>query len=289
MKKLDDLLQAYDHLPIPDDVDDFMEEAIQKGKLQYKRKTYRRAFKYAFATVFVAYLFILNTSPAFAKVLFKMPLIGDVSKILCVREYKEENDVQSLNVKVPVIENTGNKEMEDRVNAAISEHIDTTLKRVQKESSVVLETYRKQKSTSLTMKTNVSIDYHITVNKRNLLSFQIVTTYEANTSMQEHQIFNLDLKTGKELTLKELFGDSYKDIINTQIHKQIKERTQKDKNAFYFEGTEGFTGISDQQLFYIDDKNNVVIVFEKYEIAPGYMGKQEFKIPCSKLKYYSGD
>ena len=30
--------------------------------------------------------------------------------------------------------------------------------------------------------------------------------------------------------------------------------------------------------FYINEKGRIVIVFEKYEIAPGYMGTQEFEI-----------
>lgn len=289
MKKLDDLKQAYHQLPIPDDVDDFMEAAIQKGKLQSRRKTNVRALKFTFATVFIAYLFFLNTIPAFAKALFKIPLLGEVSKILCVREYREDNEVQSLHVKVPVIENTGNKAMEKRVNAEIEKHIDATVKQVQNESKEVLKNYRKQKDTSLTMKTIVSIDYQITTNKNNLLSFQIVTNYAVNTSIQEHQIFNLDLKTGKELTLKELFGNSYKEVINKNIKNQIKERQKKDKNAMYFEGTEGFTGIKDNQRFYIDNQNNVVIMFEKYEIAPGAMGIQEFKIRCDNLKKYIGE
>ena len=40
----------------------------------------------------------------------------------------------------------------------------------------------------------------------------------------------------------------------------------------------GFKTISDDTPFYINENGNPVIVFEKYEIAPGYMGYQEFEI-----------
>ena len=41
----------------------------------------------------------------------------------------------------------------------------------------------------------------------------------------------------------------------------------------------GFSGIENEyQNFYINSEGKVVIVFEKYEIAPGYMGTQEFVI-----------
>ena len=39
-----------------------------------------------------------------------------------------------------------------------------------------------------------------------------------------------------------------------------------------------FKTITDETPFYINESGNPVIVFAKYEIAPGYMGYQEFEI-----------
>ena len=149
-------------------------------------------------------------------------------------------------------------------------------------------TLKKEKVESLTAKTEVTIDYKITCNQKNLLSFQIMTNYQLNTSMQEYQTFNLDLSSGRDITLQDLFGKDYEDIINTSVRRQIKERTEQNENASYFDGAMGFQGIRKNQPYYIDSKGNVVIIFEKYSIAPGYMGTQEFKIPCSELHKYTG-
>ena len=46
-------------------------------------------------------------------------------------------------------------------------------------------------------------------------------------------------------------------------------------------GTEEFERIADDQSFYFDDKGDLVIVFEKYDVAPGYMGCPEFPIPTA--------
>lgn len=285
MSKLDDLKQAYDRIPVPDDFDEFMDAAIEKGKMQNRRKRHSRSLRLVFAAAVVMYLVVLNTSPAFAKAVFKVPIIREVSKILCVRDYREEDAVQSLHVKIPVIKNTGNTKMEKQVNAAISKYINATIKNIQKEHKELTENYKKDNKTAI-MKTSISIDYKITVNKGNLLSFQIITTYSANTSYQERQIYNLDLKTGNVITLENLFPNSYKKMIDSTIKKQIQAIQKKDKNALFFTGKDGFTGIKNNQNFYIDDHNNVVILFEKYEIAPGYMGKQEFKIPCKNIQKY---
>lgn len=286
MKKLDDFKNEYDHQFLPDDLDTFMESSIQKGK-RYTRKRYVHVWRCSLATFAIAYLFLLNTSPTFAKVLFNTPLIGNVSRILCLREYKDDSVVQTLHVKVPVVENTGNEKMEKKVNETINTYINNTVKQVQKDNKEALNNYKKQKT--IVMKSKVNIDYNITANKGNLLSFQIITTHQGNTSLEEYLTFNLNLVTGKELTLQELFGDSYKDIINTHIRSQIQEIKQRDKNIMFFEGNEGFTGITDDQAFYIDDQGNVVIVFEKYEISVGSAGPHLFKIPCDNLKTYTGD
>lgn len=36
--------------------------------------------------------------------------------------------------------------------------------------------------------------------------------------------------------------------------------------------------MTEDNKFYINEAGNLVIVFEKYEVAPGFMGQQEFEI-----------
>ena len=43
-------------------------------------------------------------------------------------------------------------------------------------------------------------------------------------------------------------------------------------------GIEGFTTVSKDTKFYLNEEGNPVIVFDEYEIAPGYMGMPEFEI-----------
>ena len=60
---------------------------------------------------------------------------------------------------------------------------------------------------------------------------------------------------------------------------EIDRRSQNPDNIYFLQGEGGFTSIADDQLFYLDAGGSPVVVFEKYEIAPGYMGVQEFTIP----------
>ena len=47
--------------------------------------------------------------------------------------------------------------------------------------------------------------------------------------------------------------------------------------------------IDSQHNFYWNEKGNLIIPFDKYEVAPGYMGSPEFTIDKSKLKEYIKD
>ena len=40
----------------------------------------------------------------------------------------------------------------------------------------------------------------------------------------------------------------------------------------------GFTTVDRNTTFYINEAGNPVVTFPKYEIAPGFMGVQEFEI-----------
>ena len=60
---------------------------------------------------------------------------------------------------------------------------------------------------------------------------------------------------------------------------QIADRLATDGDAAYFSPEEGgFTSINEDTPFYINKAGNPVIVFERYSIAPGFMGRQEFEL-----------
>lgn len=89
--------------------------------------------------------------------------------------------------------------------------------------------------------------------------------------------YNIDLGTGQDLALKDLFGTNfdYDSIINKEISRQINNNKE-----IYFEGDMGFQGISEDQDYYLQD-DALVVYFQQYEIAPYAVGIPEFVIPLS--------
>ena len=58
----------------------------------------------------------------------------------------------------------------------------------------------------------------------------------------------------------------------------MENMEEKEGIAFWSKSEGGFTGVTDKTVFYMNEKENPVIVFDKYEIAPGAYGKLEFEI-----------
>lgn len=93
--------------------------------------------------------------------------------------------------------------------------------------------------------------------------------------------YNIDLDTGKDITLKEWFGSNYKKIIADEVQKQIN--TWDDEKKFYlWEDLDLEDLINEDTQFYINDKDQVVVFFNKYELGAGAMGTPEFVIDVSK-------
>ena len=57
------------------------------------------------------------------------------------------------------------------------------------------------------------------------------------------------------------------------------EAANPEEQYFHDEMIPGFESIEEDQDFYINEAGNPVLIFEKYEIAPGYMGQPEFEVP----------
>ncbi|MCT4618320.1 MAG: DUF3298 and DUF4163 domain-containing protein [Marinisporobacter sp.] len=137
---------------------------------------------------------------------------------------------------------------------------------------------------------SVYVDFEEKKNEGELLS--IYTTYYEYTGgahgMYNDIAYNIDLKTGKILELKDLFKEDYdyEKVINEKIKEQIdrinkaSEENGSEDNYMYYEG---FEGIRKEHSFYLKD-NKLGIYFGLYEIAPYAAGIPTFEIPLSTFE-----
>ena len=280
--------KTYDSIEIPQELDYTVNKAIHKKDL-YKKNYVVILTKRAtatLATTFALFVVLLNTNESFARAMGDVPIIGSLAEVFTVREYREENDTDLIEAKIPAIKNTGNEDLEDRINYEISSKINEVLE----EARARAEEYKEAVlSTGGTMDdyipTKINVDYKITYQDDKIISFVITKSESSASAYQEQYFYNIDIQNGKELNLRDVLGEDYKKIVDEEVNKQIRERMEKNEENIYFTAEEGgFSGIENEyQDFYIDENKKATVVFQKYEIAPGYMGIRNFEIPNDVL------
>ncbi len=135
---------------------------------------------------------------------------------------------------------------------------------------------------------DVIVDYVVTYNTEDTLSLILMTSENWIAAYQENYYYNLDMSSGEYLTLRDMLGEDWIAICNESIDTQIENRLAADTERMlcywgYGEAVEDmyeakFTTVDEATTFYINEQGNPVVCFAKYEIAPGYMGVQEFEI-----------
>ncbi len=115
---------------------------------------------------------------------------------------------------------------------------------------------------------------------------QFFVTVNAGGSLDYSRWIVYDKNAGKVLSLADLFkdGSDYVGVISAEILEQMIYKNEHEDGGFFTEGDDAFTKISEDANFYIDSFDRLVIVFDEYEVAPGFMGSPEFFIPNRVLE-----
>lgn len=292
MSKLDKMKEQYDKIFIPEELDVRVRQEIMKSRKRqaeenstgqrHRARNVIRIMGASAAAVCIAFTAALNVSPVFAKEAAQLPVIGGMARILTFYSYETETDDIAVSVEIPTIdmieEDTGitvkgiNQEILDQCNR----YADDAIKRAEDYRTAFLETGGTPEEWA-EHKIKITIGYEIKQQGSDYLSFVVRGTESWTSAYHESRYYNLDLKTGKIVSLNDMLGDDYAELVNESIREQIRER-QNEGETFFTEEEGGFTGISEDARFYINDNNRPVIVFEKYEIAPGSSGEIEFEI-----------
>jgi Deacetylase PdaC/Protein of unknown function (DUF3298) len=185
----------------------------------------------------------------------------------------EITDYLKIHVKIPQISGLKNKGREESLNKEI---LDFT-------NSFLDENREASEENKPGFPYESRVDYKVT-NKEKILSLYIdYYQYSGGAhGITTRKTYNIDINTGEDVELKDLFkeGFDYKSYINKEIQDQINLNRE-----MYFPGKEGFTGIKDNQAFYIEN-GLLVIHFGYYEIAPYAGGMPQFKIPYNAIENY---
>lgn len=284
-KSLEQLKKEYTDIPMPAELDFVVKKAFkEKGVNLTKKSNSLKSASILAASVAAAIVILtvgVNTSPIFAESLSKVPVVGSIVKVLTLKLYTVNEDNFQANIKVPEIQGLENKELQSSLNEKYLEEN----KRLYEEFIKDIEDLKALGGGHM----GVDTGYQIKTDNDLILSIGRYFVNTAGSSSTTFQYDTIDKQKQTLITLPSLFkNESYIELISQNIKVQMLQQIKTEEGKVYWvEGgnsngilaSEFFEAIEQNQSFYITDSGKLVISFNKYDVAPGYMGTPEFEIP----------
>lgn len=286
-KRIADMKQAYDTYPVSEEALNRVRAGIEQAKQEKKGIKKNKIVRFgktagiSAAAAMAAITLLANSGEHIAKAMEQIPIIGAIARVVTFRNYSDINGNFEAYVDIPQIaeENTDNQPALEAINKSIEEYAQELIDMYEQN----LQTFNGEGHYAL------HSSYEVIRNDERYLSIRINSVVVMAGGNQFVKIFNVDKSTGKIMTLADLFeeDDDYVTIISDNIKTQMKEQMEKDESLVYFIYSEeepfGFDTITEDTNFYLNENNEPVIVFNEYEVAPGYMGVAEFTIPADVI------
>ena len=126
-------------------------------------------------------------------------------------------------------------------------------------------------------------NFEVRTNNARILAFDVYELNIAGSSDTKRSFYVIDKSARKLLTLKGMFKKNadYVSVLSKYIKTEMTRRNTKEGGMFWVgrDDLSPFKQIKPDQNFYINDAGNIVICFDKYEVAAGAQGTPEFVIP----------
>lgn len=282
-ERIKELRKEYKEIPIPDELDLIVQRSIKKSLKANGKK--RSNFKWiaSIGSAALIFLVVINTSTTVASALSSIPGVDRMIKVLTIKEYMVDEPDYDANIKVPAVTDLDNKELELGLN---SKYLDEN-KALYDKFQAEIKALKEQGGGHL----GLDAGYEVKTDNDLILSIGRYVSETAASSSMEVQFDTIDKEKQILITLPMLFKDEqYIKRISENIKEQMIAQMKADSDIVYWIPEKGddvptdqFTSITKDQSFYINNEGKLVIVFNKYDVAPGYMGSVEFVIPTEVI------
>lgn len=297
-ERLSEMKHDYKNIPIPEELAGRVAASVNAAKKELaeasplradhisfpwpKRLSFRRMAAQAAGIAAAAALVITvaaNSGERIAYAMGNIPVLGAIARVVTFREYSHSQEDMEAYVKVPTVS------VEDTKGAPLDSTAELN-EEIKSYTSQIIEAYEQDVAASQgKSRESLNLDYDIITDNDRFFTLRFDQTIVMADSMHTVKIYNLDKTTGKILSLKDLFVEDsdYIRRISDNIKKQMTAQMAADGDVSYFYKTDmpdlNFSEISEDENFYISEKGTLVLVFDKYQVAPGSMGSVEFEIP----------
>lgn len=279
MNEFQEPKSEHEHIPIPEELSDRVQEGLRQGRRARARRRWTRSIG-TVAACFAVLVGTLNLSPTVAATAADVPVLGGLFQVLTVRNYTTEQDQAHYQVKVPEVDADG--QAAQRVNAEIQKRVDAYIAEYQAMWKEYREAFLSTGGTEeewAKRSMDVVVDYQIMSQTDTTLSFMLDLSQCSFSAAEERHYYNLNLAEDRDITLEELLGEDWVSRCNTSVQNYIADHTESDGFSYFFSPESGgFTTVDDSTGFYIQEDGTVVLSFPRYSIAAGAAGIVEIPV-----------
>jgi hypothetical protein len=234
------------------------------------------------AVIFSIFVGALNGVPAFAQDIANISGMESMVKILTFGRYQVNDGHFSANIVTPKIEGLLDKELQDKINRDFKESANLVISAFEKD-------YKEIKEQAPEAHMGVEYNYQVLTDNDDTLAIDVYLLNIVGSSSTTHKFYTINKKTGELITLPSLFKENadYVNVLSEYILSEMKRQNAAGENMFWVEKgdyVEPFSKIKPDQNFYLNNEGDLVICFDKYEVAPGASGSPQFVIPKNIIK-----
>lgn len=220
-----------------------------------------------------------NINPVYAKAVADLPVIGPLVRVLTIRNDFLDDGSHLLDAEIPSLDDPANPDAATLINADIDQLTTAAIGRFYSELELNGGGYG-----------SIHIDYETILSTDDWFTLQLRISETSGSSDTALKYYHIDRIHGRYVTFGDLFTAEGYAAFEAYILDEIAARTAADPDVSYWpdEGSTGesLTALTDDQAFYFTADGTLVIVYDKYEIAPGSMGNPTFEIPRSVYEAY---
>ena len=281
-EQMEMLKQEYQKIEIPEQALTAVRQGIRQAHQESRKPVYRFYPGRIAAAAVLAVIAVLNLSPQAAMAVADVPVLQKVVQIVTLNRYQvtEESLNYTANVETPELSASGDAQLESSVgeiNAEVEAYANQMIAQFEKEMEQQGGVY------------GLDILYNVVTDTDDWFTLQITTVETMASGAETRRYYNLDKTTGQYVQLTDLFpkGVDYVAAISDNIRVQMKQRMAENEEQIYFIDSDmpedDFQQIAADQSFYRNQDGGLVIAFNEYDVAPGYMGCPEFVIDAEVI------
>ena len=317
-EQLRQLKEEYKSMTIPEEGLERLQEGIDRARMEKKRaeRARRRSAWTAAAAAAVALLIVLpNANLQIAHAMENIPVLGGFFRLVTVRQYNYSDENHDAEVELAQIiredveDNTSVGEVavgaaapettdagsgEDAgPEAAVAKLSEDGVEEINQDMEATVEELIRQFEDTLSEEGyhGLHVSQEVVTDNAKYYTVKLSVLETAASGYEHNRFYTIDKQTQEVVTLADLFaeGSDYVSVISENIKTQMREQMAADEGVIYFlDETDmpefNFRSITEQTNFYFNEKGELVIAFDEYEVAPGYMGAPEFVIPTETVE-----